>query len=139
MPIALANARRVGYAAARAASQQRRGAGALSVAEISCRRLSSGPTESEAVGFIGLGKIGFAMATNMMNAGYSLTVFDLDPAAVDRLVAAGATPAGSAAEAAAATSRLVTVLPNDAVLHQVVDEVYSGCMQLHLAGCRADS
>ena len=87
------------------------------------RGLSSAPSESHSVGFVGLGKIGFAMANNMMKAGHSLTVFDLDPAAVDRLVAAGATAAGSAAEVAASTSRLVTVLPNDAILHQVVEEV----------------
>lgn len=84
---------------------------------------SAGGTESDTVGFVGLGKIGFAMARNMMNAGHSLTVFDLDPAAVERLVAEGATAAGSVAEAAAATSRLVTVLPNDAILHSVVAEV----------------
>jgi|EP01043_Picozoa_sp_COSAG02_P021084 hypothetical protein len=143
MPIAL-HARRVGSAAVRATgTAQSHGAGAaLSVAgAISNHRrrgLSSGPSESESVGFVGLGKIGFAMATNMMNAGYSLTVFDLDPAAVDRLVAAGATAAGSAAEAAAATSRLVTVLPNDAVLHQVVNEVAFGHMRFHLADCCAD-
>jgi lactate dehydrogenase-like 2-hydroxyacid dehydrogenase len=88
------------------------------------RCLSSGArAESESVGFVGLGKIGFAMARNMMKAGHSLTVFDVDPDAVDRLVAEGATAAGSAAEAAAATSRLVTVLPNDAILHQVVEQV----------------
>jgi 4-hydroxybutyrate dehydrogenase/sulfolactaldehyde 3-reductase len=63
------------------------------------------------------------MARNMMKAGHSLTVFDVDPDAVDRLVAEGATAAGSAAEAATATSRLVTVLPNDAILHQVVEQV----------------
>ena len=37
----------------------------------------------------------------------------------------------AAAEAAAATSRLVTVLPNDAVLHQVVDEVSPHHMQFY--------
>lgn len=44
--------------------------------------------------------------------------------AVDgRLVAAGATRAGSAAQAAAGVSRIVTVLPNDAVLNSVTAEV----------------
>ena len=120
---------RMGSTAARTSCTARRRAVMLAssaMADVTCRRgLSSAPSESHSVGFIGLGKIGFAMANNMMKAGHSLTVFDLDPAAVDRLVAAGATAAGSAAEAAASTSRLVTVLPNDAVLHQVDEEVRS--------------
>ena len=72
---------------------------------------------------MGLGKIGFAMARNMMRSGEALTVYDVEPSAVERLVAEGATAAGSAAEAAASTSRLVTVLPNDAILQTVVEEV----------------
>lgn len=118
-------------AATRATVQRRTGGLLSSAAMVGCcrrRDLSSAASESDSVGFVGLGKIGFAMAKNMMDAGYSLTVFDVDPAAVDRLVAEGATGAGSAAEVASATSRLVTVLPNDAVLHQVVDEVHLDCV-----------
>ena len=84
------------------------------------RGMASAPQESEAVGFVGLGKIGFAMARNMLRAGESLVAYDVDKEAVDRLVAEGAAvAASSAAEVASATSRLITVLPNDAVLHEV--------------------
>eukprot|EP01052_Picozoa_sp_SAG31_P010882 SAG31_NODE_605_length_13628_cov_24.848030_9_plen_72_part_00 len=42
---------------------------------------------------------------------------------VPRLVAAGAIRAGSAAQAAAGVTRVVTVLPNDAVLNDVTAEI----------------
>lgn len=81
-------------------------------------------TESASVGFVGLGKIGYAMARNMIGAGESLVVYDTDPCAVARIVDnGGAVEAASAAEVAASTSRLVTVLPNDAILEQVVAEI----------------
>jgi 3-hydroxyisobutyrate dehydrogenase-like beta-hydroxyacid dehydrogenase len=88
-----------------------------------CRVFSTGAGDAS-VGFVGLGKIGYAMASNMIAAGESLVVYDTDPNAVARLVAkGGAVGATSAAEVASAASRLVTVLPNDAVLTQVVAEV----------------
>lgn len=80
-------------------------------------------TESERVGFIGLGKIGYAMARNIMDDGISLVVYDPIDEAVARLVAAGAQRADSAATAAAGVSRVVTVLPNDAAMRAVVAEV----------------
>lgn len=45
------------------------------------------------VGFLGLGRMGSAMARNLMTAGHRLTVWNRSPAAVDELVAAGATAA----------------------------------------------
>ena len=63
------------------------------------------------VGFVGLGIMGKPMAANLVAAGYPLTVFDLNLAAVDDLVALGATAAGSAAEAAAAADVVITMLP----------------------------
>lgn len=85
------------------------------------RALSSAAEgESEAVGFVGLGKIGFAMAHNMMKAGQSLLVYDADPDATARLVALGAAEGASASDVASRVSRIITVLPNDAVLKSVV-------------------
>lgn len=63
------------------------------------------------VGFIGLGVMGGPMALNLAKAGHALTVFDLDPAAVSGLVAAGARAAASAREAASGQDVVVTMLP----------------------------
>lgn len=51
-------------------------------------------------GFIGLGMMGSAMAERLVEVGAELVVHDVDPAAVERLVALGAAAAGSAAEVA---------------------------------------
>ncbi len=63
------------------------------------------------VGFVGLGVMGRPMALNLVAAGHALTVFDLDPAAVDALVAAGAKAAPTAREAASGQEVVVTMLP----------------------------
>jgi 3-hydroxyisobutyrate dehydrogenase-like beta-hydroxyacid dehydrogenase len=51
--------------------------------------------------FIGLGNMGLGMARNLLRAGIATTVFDVRPEPVQVAVAAGATVAGSCAEAAA--------------------------------------
>jgi 3-hydroxyisobutyrate dehydrogenase len=51
------------------------------------------------------------MATNLVKAGHSVTVFDLSQAACDALRDAGAAVAGSAAEAAVGVDYLISMLP----------------------------
>jgi len=63
------------------------------------------------VAFIGLGNMGGPMATNLVKAGHSVTVFDLSQAACDSLRDAGAAVAGSAAEAAVGVDYLISMLP----------------------------
>ena len=63
------------------------------------------------VAFIGLGNMGGPMATNLVKAGHSVTVFDLSQAACDALQDAGASVAGSAAEAATGVDYLISMLP----------------------------
>ena len=63
-------------------------------------------------GFIGLGMLGARMARQVLEAGHDLKVFDLDSAAVEKLVAKGATGAASATEAASQTDVLITCLPS---------------------------
>ena len=65
-----------------------------------------------AVGFIGLGTMGAPMARNVMKAGHTLTVFDLNPQAVKALVAAGAVAAESPKAVAEASSVVITMLPD---------------------------
>lgn len=64
------------------------------------------------VGFIGLGTMGSPMAKSILRAGHALMVFDLNQAAVDRLVAAGAKSASSPREVAAQSDFVITMLPD---------------------------
>lgn len=63
------------------------------------------------IGFVGLGIMGKPMSLNLIKAGYSLTVNDLNQAAVNQLAEAGATAAGSAKEVAANSDVIITMLP----------------------------
>ena len=72
------------------------------------------------VGFIGLGTMGREMARNLIEAGYRLTVYDVDASAISRLVALGATPASSVAEAAKGAGVVITMLPDTPHVEEVV-------------------
>ncbi|MCX7310420.1 MAG: NAD(P)-binding domain-containing protein, partial [Alphaproteobacteria bacterium] len=54
------------------------------------------------LGFIGVGRMGGAMAGRLLEAGYMVTVCDIDEIAVTRLVQRGARRAHSPAEVASA-------------------------------------
>lgn len=77
--------------------------------------------EKGSVGFIGLGTMGREMARNLMKAGHPVTVFDIIGDAVAVLVAEGAKPAKSPADAAAAADIAITMLPDTP---QVEDVIY---------------
>ncbi|MBN2242314.1 MAG: NAD(P)-binding domain-containing protein, partial [Acidobacteria bacterium] len=64
------------------------------------------------IGFIGLGIMGKPMARNLIKAGYRLTVFDISPAAVEEIVAAGAGSGESAADVASRSEVSITMLPD---------------------------
>ena len=64
------------------------------------------------VGFVGLGNIGKPMARRLVAGGLATTVFDVVPAAVDELVAAGA-QRGADARAVAAAADVVGVCVRD--------------------------
>lgn len=64
------------------------------------------------VGFIGLGIMGKPMCKNLVKAGHEMVVFDFNQAAVDELVAAGATAAKTGAEVAEQCDTIITMVPN---------------------------
>lgn len=64
------------------------------------------------IGFIGLGKMGFPMARRLVEAGHTLTVYDVSKAAMDRLVALGASSAASPKDVADRTETVMTSLPS---------------------------
>jgi 2-hydroxy-3-oxopropionate reductase len=74
----------------------------------------------ERIGFIGLGIMGKPMAKNMMQAGFPLTVLDVNVSAVDELVAAGARAAGNLQQLAAQSEVIITMLPDTPELAEVV-------------------
>ncbi len=63
------------------------------------------------IGFIGLGNMGGPMAANLVKAGHAVSGFDLSKAALQELMAAGGTAAGSVAEAVSGAEVVVTMLP----------------------------
>ncbi|MGD9045277.1 MAG: NAD(P)-dependent oxidoreductase [Desulfobacterales bacterium] len=71
------------------------------------------------IGWIGVGKMGTPMATNLLKAGYKLTVFDIIPAAMKALVDQGATPAESPLEVADQADIIISMIPDDAALEEV--------------------
>lgn len=71
------------------------------------------------VGFIGLGIMGKPMALNILNAGYDLTVNDLNTESVETLVQAGAT-FGTPADMGATCDVIITMLPASHHVEQVV-------------------
>jgi 4-hydroxybutyrate dehydrogenase/sulfolactaldehyde 3-reductase len=71
------------------------------------------------VGFIGLGRMGRPMASNLSRKGFRLTVFDINPDAVAELELLQARGASSVAEVAQSSAVIVTMLPNASVVDQV--------------------
>lgn len=64
------------------------------------------------IGFIGLGIMGRPMSKHLLAAGYPLVVYDIVPAAVEELKAAGAAAASSPRETAARSQVVITMLPD---------------------------
>jgi 3-hydroxyisobutyrate dehydrogenase len=72
------------------------------------------------IGFVGLGVMGSRMARNVVKAGFPLTVHDVVAERIQALAAAGARPASSLAEVAAAADVVITMLPNSPDVREVV-------------------
>jgi 2-hydroxy-3-oxopropionate reductase len=72
------------------------------------------------IGFIGLGVMGKPMSKNLIKAGYSLVVYDINPDSVNEVVSAGAIRGISPSLIAAQCEVIVTMLPNSPHVEQVV-------------------
>jgi len=71
-------------------------------------------------GFIGLGLMGAPMAANLARAGFPLTVWNRTPAKSEPLRKLGAGVVGSAAEVAAASDVVITMVSDDAALEDLL-------------------
>jgi 3-hydroxyisobutyrate dehydrogenase-like beta-hydroxyacid dehydrogenase len=90
------------------------------------------------IGFIGLGKMGKAIAGRLVSAGHHVRVWNRSPEPIQELVARGAEAAGRPTDVARADF-LVTMLANDAAVRAVVldqgvlDAAKPGLIHLNLA------
>jgi 3-hydroxyisobutyrate dehydrogenase-like beta-hydroxyacid dehydrogenase len=74
----------------------------------------------ETIGFIGLGNLGLPMATNLLNSGYSLTVYNRTASKAASLVAQGARLASRPVDAVTTGGIIVTILWDDTSVESIV-------------------
>ena len=74
----------------------------------------------EKIGFIGLGAMGQPMSNRLLEAGFSLTVYDIRAEAMEPLVQKGAEPASSIKEVAEKCRKVITIVPNSDAVEKVV-------------------
>lgn len=79
-------------------------------------------TNLKTIGFIGLGTMGAPMASNLLRAGYPVTVFNRTTSKAAPLAELGAAVAPSPKEAAAGADVVITMVSND----DSIAEVYEG-------------
>lgn len=72
------------------------------------------------VGFIGLGRMGYALASHLLRNGVELTVHDIQSAPVDKLVAQGASGAASVHDLSSRADVVFTMLPGPKQAREVI-------------------
>jgi 4-hydroxybutyrate dehydrogenase/sulfolactaldehyde 3-reductase len=76
--------------------------------------------QSQRIGFIGLGRMGQPMASNLHKKGFELLVYDPNPSAVDALKQLGARAAIDIPEIARASDIIITMVPSSAEVEAIV-------------------
>ena len=87
--------------------------------------MSASQDPRPAVGLIGLGNMGSAIAQRLLDASYDLVVYNRSRERAELLAARGAAVAETAAELAAAVDIVLTSLPNDDALGSVAASLTS--------------
>ncbi len=77
-------------------------------------------SKKKKIGFIGLGVMGKPMSMNLIKAGYSIKVFDINLNAVNDLVSAGAQKGESPCQVAEECEVIITMLPNSPQVEEVI-------------------
>jgi len=72
------------------------------------------------IGFVGLGRMGRPMATNLVRKGFELAAYDINPAAVRALQEAGARAANGVPGVVAGSGVIVTMLPSGVEVEAIV-------------------
>ncbi len=71
------------------------------------------------LGWIGVGKMGMPMSRNLLKAGFPLSAFDIDKAALQEISKHGAQISGSAKALAQQADVIVSMVPDDRALESV--------------------
>src|SRR6266404_6617198 len=79
-------------------------------------------TNQVKLGFIGLGNMGSRIANRLLNHGYQLSVYDMDPAKTQVIAAQGATAAENIRELARTADVVLSCLTNDEAVRSVYTE-----------------
>jgi 3-hydroxyisobutyrate dehydrogenase len=87
--------------------------------------MSSKPT----IGFVGLGAMGFGMATHLVKQGYTVRGFDVFPASVERFSKAGGTPATSLRDSAEGQSYYICMVASAPQAKEVLFKEDTGILQ----------
>ena len=74
-------------------------------------------------GFIGLGNLGGQLAIRLLDAGFELTVFDLDKTSMEHVIGAGANAANSCLDLAQRVEHVITCLPSPTASSAVQDDI----------------
>ncbi len=74
----------------------------------------------ESVGFIGLGMMGLPMSKKLIEAGYKVVGYDVDPGALEQAKANGAETASSPREVGERCDPVITIVPNSDIVEEVV-------------------
>ena len=75
---------------------------------------------SSKIGFIGLGIMGKPMVKNLLKAGHQVTVYDIMPAGMDEVAAAGAQKGSSPKDVSGKTDIIITMVPDGPEVEQAV-------------------
>ena len=75
---------------------------------------------SSKIGFVGLGIMGKPMVKNLLKAGHTVTVYDIMPAGMDDVAAAGAEKGASPKDVASKTDIIITMVPDGPEVEQAV-------------------
>jgi 3-hydroxyisobutyrate dehydrogenase-like beta-hydroxyacid dehydrogenase len=78
--------------------------------------------ENDRLGFVGIGYMGQPIARRLLEAGFQLTAFDLDPGKAEELIRYGGTVARSISELSSSCSVVLSCLPSD----EAVLDIYRG-------------
>ncbi|EGF33975.1 2-hydroxy-3-oxopropionate reductase [Oxalobacteraceae bacterium IMCC9480] len=100
------------------------------------------PRHSPCIAFLGIGLMGAPMAARLLQAGYRVTVWNRSAAKTAALVAAGARPSATPAEAVGAADLIITMLEAGPVVAEVIAAataaIKPGALVIDMSSTRQD-